>query len=94
MNHRLDDEKRTAERVGKIDLLKIGHHGYPGSNGIMYLKKIQPKYAIVTNFKKLYIPILDSILRLFRILKFIQQQMKMVLSQTLMITEISNFIQI
>lgn len=52
MNHRRNDERVVARRVGKIDLLKIGHHGYPGSNGITYLKKIQPRYAVVTNFKK------------------------------------------
>ena len=56
MNHRLDDEKKTAERVGKVDLLKIGHHGYPGSNGIRYIKKIHPKYAIATNFRKFIYP--------------------------------------
>ena len=56
MNHRLDDEKRIANIVGKVDLLKIGHHGYPGSNGIMYIKKILPKYAVVTNFKKFVYP--------------------------------------
>ena len=64
MNHRLDDEKRTAKMVGKVDLLKIGHHGYPGSNGITYIKKIHPKYAIATNFRKFIYPHIKLIFKL------------------------------
>lgn len=52
MNHRLDDEKRVAKTVGKVHLLKAGHHGYPGSNGIRYIKKISPDFTIFTNYRK------------------------------------------
>ena len=35
--------------IGKIDLLKLGHHGYGGSNTIDYLNVLMPNYAIITN---------------------------------------------
>lgn len=52
MNHRLDDERKVAKKVGKVHLLKAGHHGYPGSNGIYYIKKISPDFTIFTNYRK------------------------------------------
>ena len=35
--------------IGKIDLLKLGHHGYYGSNTIDYLNVLMPNYIIITN---------------------------------------------
>jgi len=37
---------------GKIDLLKIGHHGYDGANGSEYLEALKPDVAIYTNIYK------------------------------------------
>jgi len=34
---------------GKIDLLKISHHGYDGSNGSEYMEALKPDVAIYTN---------------------------------------------
>ncbi len=39
-----------GEKIGDVDLLKIGHHGYFGSSGQAFLKKIKPEIAICTNY--------------------------------------------
>lgn len=55
MNYKAGDEKRVANRVGKIDLLKVGHHGYVGSTSFYLIRKTMPRYAIVPNyFKRIY----------------------------------------
>lgn len=43
------DEDRLARVLGKVDLLKLGHHGYEGSNTENYINTLSPDYAIVTN---------------------------------------------
>ncbi len=43
-------ESYYGDSIGQIDLLKIGHHGYFGSSSASFLKKLQPKIAIVTNY--------------------------------------------
>ena len=45
----IGDEDRLKNRIGKIDLLKLGHHGLSGSNTIEYLNILNPQYAIITN---------------------------------------------
>lgn len=45
------DEKRLAPEIGKVDLLKVGHHSYSGSTSSVWLKNLMPKYCIVTNDK-------------------------------------------
>lgn len=42
------DEDRLALWIGKVDVLKLGHHGYSSSNTLEYLNTLQPNYAIVT----------------------------------------------
>ncbi len=39
-----------SNKIGDVDLLKIGHHGYFGSSGQAFLKAIKPKIAICTNY--------------------------------------------
>lgn len=49
------DEKEYADAIGKIDLLKTGHHGYALSSSYGYIKKIDPDLVIATNsVKKVY----------------------------------------
>lgn len=49
------DEKNLADSIGKIDLLKTGHHGYALSSSYGYIKKINPDLVIATNtVKKIY----------------------------------------
>ncbi len=45
------DEDRLAEELGKIDLLKVGHHGYNESTTENYIKALSPDIAVVTNRK-------------------------------------------
>lgn len=47
------DEVRIAQAVGKVDLLKVGHHSYAGSTGSRFLKLVSPETAVITNnYKK------------------------------------------
>lgn len=43
------DEDRIKDIIGDIDLLKLGHHGYSGSNTEEYLNTLKPEYAVITN---------------------------------------------
>ena len=45
----IGDEDRLKEKIGKIDFLKLGHHGYQNSNTKDYLNTLKPEYAIITN---------------------------------------------
>ncbi|HEV8597984.1 MAG TPA: DNA internalization-related competence protein ComEC/Rec2 [Gemmatimonadales bacterium] len=41
-------ESLLAGRVGRVDLLKVGHHGSAGSSGGAWLKELSPKAAVVS----------------------------------------------
>ncbi len=43
------DEDRLAKEIGKINLLKVGHHGYDGSTTPGFVQTLRPEIAIVTN---------------------------------------------
>lgn len=43
------DEDRLAPEIGKVDLLKIGHHSYSHSTTANFIKTLSPKYCVVTN---------------------------------------------
>ena len=43
------DEDRLATEIGKVNLLKIGHHGYDGSTTKGFAEALHPEYAVVTN---------------------------------------------
>ncbi len=43
------DEDRLAAEIGKINLLKVGHHGYDGSTTLGYVQALSPEFAVVTN---------------------------------------------
>lgn len=49
MNYKNGGEKLIADKVGKVDLLKVGHHGYIGSTSFGFVKKLKPEYAIICN---------------------------------------------
>ncbi|MCR5150051.1 MAG: MBL fold metallo-hydrolase, partial [Clostridiales bacterium] len=42
-------EDLVMDKIGKVDILKAGHHGYFGSSSAKFLKKISPDCVIVTN---------------------------------------------
>lgn len=43
------DEDRLAPLIGKVDLLKVGHHSYSGSTTSDWLKTLSPDVCVVTN---------------------------------------------
>ena len=45
------DEDRLAKELGKINLLKVGHHGYDNSTTSDYIQALSPEFAVVTNRK-------------------------------------------
>ena len=46
---RIGDEDRLKNEIGKIDFLKLGHHGLHHSNSSGYLDVLSPEYAVITN---------------------------------------------
>ena len=42
-------EQLFGDKIGDVDLLKAGHHGYYGSSSSSFLKKLKPEMIIVTN---------------------------------------------
>ncbi len=43
------DETRLAPEIGKVNLLKLGHHGYNGSTTEGFIETLRPDACIVTN---------------------------------------------
>ena len=43
-------EDAVINELKKVNLLKIGHHGYFGSSSVKFLKVLEPDIAIVTNY--------------------------------------------
>ena len=48
-NNRIGDEDRIKNEVGKVDFLKLGHHGYNYSNTEDYINVLKPEYVVITN---------------------------------------------
>lgn len=63
LNYKNGAERGIADTVGKIDLLKVGHHGYVGSTSKYFAKKLSPDYAIVCNWQKNMYPDVKANLR-------------------------------
>lgn len=43
------DEERLAPLIGKVDLLKVGHHSYSKSTSSLWLRTLRPEVCVVTN---------------------------------------------
>ncbi|MGN1202864.1 MAG: ComEC/Rec2 family competence protein [Eubacterium sp.] len=56
LNYKDGDEKLLAKKIGKVDLLKVGHHGYFGSTSFIWAKTLKPNYSIVCNWSKAICP--------------------------------------
>ena len=56
LNYKNGDEFRIAKRIGKIDVLKVGHHGLLFSTSAYWVKRLNPDYAVVCNSKKRMYP--------------------------------------
>ena len=46
------DETRLADAIGKVDLLKVGHHSYSGSSTKKFIKTLHPSICVITNNKE------------------------------------------
>lgn len=56
INYEDGDEKEIASQVGKVDVLKVGHHGYIASTSRCWAKTLSPDYAVVCNWSKRIYP--------------------------------------
>lgn len=52
MNIKCGGEKKISKQVGKVELLKVGHHGYEYSSSRMWLQTLDPDIAVILNEKK------------------------------------------
>lgn len=43
------DESRLAPEIGKVDLLKVGHHSYGGSSTAAFIRTLRPETCVITN---------------------------------------------
>lgn len=65
IDNKTGDEDRLAPQIGKVDLLKVGHHSYAGSTTENWLRALMPKACVVTNRTESIDPrTLDRITRL------------------------------
>lgn len=49
MDNLTGDEERLAPEIGKVDLLKVGHHSYHYSSTAGFIRTLSPEYCVVTN---------------------------------------------
>lgn len=49
INNLNGDEEHLAPLIGKVDLLKVGHHSYSGSTTSKWLKTLSPDVCVITN---------------------------------------------
>lgn len=49
MDNDSGDETRLAPAIGKVDLLKVGHHGYGGSSSEGFISTLKPEACVLTN---------------------------------------------
>ena len=52
MDDHTGDETRLAPLIGKVDLLKVGHHSYGGSTTKGFIKTLHPAACVITNNHK------------------------------------------
>ncbi len=49
INNIQKSESSIAKKIGKVDLLKVGHHGHPMSTTAKFARTLNPDVSIVTN---------------------------------------------
>lgn len=49
IDNKTGDEDRLAEEIGRVDVLKVGHHSYSYSTTDNWLETLMPKVCVVTN---------------------------------------------
>ena len=56
MDYLYGGEQQLAGLIGKVDVLKVGHHGYLGSTSFRWVKTLNPEIAIICNFRRRVYP--------------------------------------
>ena len=56
MNNKNGKEISLAKKIGKVDVLKVGHHGFVYSTSAYWARKLNPDYAIVCNTERRMYP--------------------------------------
>ena len=46
-----EDEPYIANKIGHVEVLKVGHHSYASATSFGFVDKISPKYAVITNIE-------------------------------------------
>lgn len=67
MDNLSGDEARLAPEIGKVDLLKVGHHGYAGSSSETFIATLKPETCVVTNNR--FGPSHDTLMSIIKILR-------------------------
>ena len=49
LDNKSGDESRLAPQIGKVNLLKVGHHSYSGSSTARFIRTLSPDVCVVTN---------------------------------------------
>ncbi len=52
MNIKCGGEAEISKQIGKVDLLKVGHHGYEYSSSQLWVETLDPDIAVIMNSKK------------------------------------------
>ncbi len=48
-NSLIGAENQFADIIGKVSLLKAGHHGYGTANSLYFIQKLKPEYTVLTS---------------------------------------------
>lgn len=49
IDNKTGDEDRLGKEIGKVDVLKVGHHSYSESTSKNWLKTLNPEVCVITN---------------------------------------------
>lgn len=49
IDNKSGDEDMLKDQIGKVDILKVGHHSYSQSTSVPWLKTLMPRVCVVTN---------------------------------------------
>lgn len=49
IDNKSGDENRIGKKLGRVDLLKVGHHSYHYSTTVLWLMRLKPSICVVTN---------------------------------------------
>lgn len=66
MDNNTGDESRLAPEIGKVDLLKVGHHCNSGSSTDDFISALCPEACVITNNSPVNIETLSGIIRICR----------------------------